>query len=141
MTGASTSANHVTATLNGSGPRATSHISGRAGWWKSPSPDLVRASGSDPPGLPRKSIGLRDQETGISPDLLVKRADGQTEGMKSRVHPTYKTKCRVENAFFRYKSIIADSLRARTPAGQAAEALLACNVLNQMIDLGNAIGR
>ena len=45
MTGASTSANHVTATSNGSGPRATSHISGRAGWWKSPSPDLVRASG------------------------------------------------------------------------------------------------
>ena len=30
MTGASTSANHVTATSNGSGPRATSHISGKS---------------------------------------------------------------------------------------------------------------
>ena len=45
MTGASTSANHVTATSNGSGPRATSHISGRAGWWKSPSPAFVYESG------------------------------------------------------------------------------------------------
>ena len=39
---------------------------------------------------------------------------------------------RVENAFFRYKSIIGDTVRARSPGGQAAEALLACNVLNQM---------
>ncbi len=42
----------------------------------------------------------------------------------------------VENAFFRYKSIIGDAVRARSPGGQAAEALLACNILNQMTDLG-----
>ena len=36
----------------------------------------------------------------------------------------------------RYKSIIGNSLRARTPDGQAAGALLACNVLNQMAELG-----
>ena len=48
----------------------------------------------------------------------------------------YPRQARVENAFFRYKSIIGSNLRARTPEGQAAEALLACNVLNQMTALG-----
>jgi len=37
----------------------------------------------------------------------------------------------VENGSFRYKSIMGDGLRARTPAGQATEAVLACNVLNR----------
>ncbi len=48
----------------------------------------------------------------------------------------YQRQARVENAFFRYKSIIGAGLRARTPGGRAAEARLACNVLNQMTDLG-----
>ncbi len=52
---------------------------------------------------------------------------------------------RVENAFFRYKSIFGGALRARSPGGQVTEALVACNVLNQMTDLGRpdsyAIGR
>ena len=51
----------------------------------------------------------------------------------------------MENAFFRYTSICGGALRARSPAGQVADALVACNVLNQMTDLGRpdsyAIGR
>jgi hypothetical protein len=42
----------------------------------------------------------------------------------------------VENAFFRYKSIIGDRLRARHSKAQEAEALLACNILNRMTELG-----
>jgi IS5 family transposase len=42
----------------------------------------------------------------------------------------------VENAFFRYKSILGDRLRARSFGGQQAEALIACNVLNRMFELG-----
>ena len=42
----------------------------------------------------------------------------------------------VENAFFRYKSIIGDRLRARHPNAQEAEALIACNRLNRMFELG-----
>ena len=42
----------------------------------------------------------------------------------------------VETTFFRYTSIIGDSLHARSPAGQRTEAVLACNILNQMTDLG-----
>ena len=46
---------------------------------------------------------------------------------------------------FRYKSIIGDGLRARTPGGRQTETLLACNVLNRMTELGRpasySIGR
>jgi IS5 family transposase len=48
----------------------------------------------------------------------------------------YHRQARVENAFFRYKSIIGDRLRARHPRSQETEALIACNILNRMITLG-----
>ncbi len=48
----------------------------------------------------------------------------------------YHQQARVENTFFRYKSIIGDRLRARHPKSQEAEALMACNILNRMITLG-----
>ena len=50
----------------------------------------------------------------------------------------YYRQARVENAFFRYKSIIGGSLRARSPGGRATEAVLACNILNQMTELGRS---
>jgi IS5 family transposase len=48
----------------------------------------------------------------------------------------YHQQARVENAFFRYKSIIGDGLRARSPAGQQTESALACNILNRLTELG-----
>ncbi len=42
----------------------------------------------------------------------------------------------VENAFFRYKSITGDRLRARHSKAQEAETLIACNILNEMTALG-----
>jgi hypothetical protein len=42
----------------------------------------------------------------------------------------------VENAFFRYKSIIGDRLRARHPKSQEVEAAVACNILNRMAEHG-----
>ena len=48
----------------------------------------------------------------------------------------YHQQARVENAFFRYKSIIGDGLRARSPAGQQAESALAYNILNRLTELG-----
>ena len=44
----------------------------------------------------------------------------------------YHRQSRVENAFFRYKSIIGDGLRARSPAGQGSEVVLGCEILNRM---------
>ena len=46
---------------------------------------------------------------------------------------------RVENAFFRYTSIVGDCLRARSSSGQRREAVLACNVLNRMTELGRPV--
>jgi hypothetical protein len=43
---------------------------------------------------------------------------------------------RVENTFFGYKSIIGDRLRARHPKSQEVEAVIACNILNRMAELG-----
>jgi hypothetical protein len=48
----------------------------------------------------------------------------------------YHRQARVENAFFRYRSIIGDGLRARSRGGREAEANLACRVLNRMTALG-----
>ena len=48
----------------------------------------------------------------------------------------YHQQARVENTFFRYKSIIGDRLRARHPKSQKAEAVIACNILNRMTELG-----
>ena len=48
----------------------------------------------------------------------------------------YYRQARVENAFFRYKSIIGGTLRARTTAGRQTEAWLGCNILNLMTELG-----
>ncbi len=48
----------------------------------------------------------------------------------------YHRQARVENAFFRYKSIIGDRLHARHAKAQEAEAVMACNILNRMTELG-----
>ena len=42
----------------------------------------------------------------------------------------------MENTLFRYKSIIGDALRTRSPAGQGSEAVLGCEILNRMTALG-----
>ena len=51
----------------------------------------------------------------------------------------YHRQVRVENAFFRYKSIIGHGLRTRSPAGQRIEAVLACKILNQMTQRGRPV--
>ncbi len=50
--------------------------------------------------------------------------------------PVGHRQARVENAFFRYKSMLGDRLRRRTRAAQAVESVRACNVLNRMTALG-----
>ncbi len=48
----------------------------------------------------------------------------------------YHRQARVENTFFRYKTIVGPRLRARNPESQQAEAIIACNILNRMTALG-----
>ena len=51
----------------------------------------------------------------------------------------YHRQSRVENTFFRDKSIIGDGLRARSPAGQGSEVVLGCEILNRMTELGRPV--
>jgi hypothetical protein len=48
----------------------------------------------------------------------------------------YHRQARVENTFFRYKTIIGPRLRARHLESQATKATIACNIVNTMIALG-----
>ncbi len=48
----------------------------------------------------------------------------------------YHRQARVENSFFRYKTILGDRLHARTASAQATEVVLACSILNRMTELG-----
>ena len=42
----------------------------------------------------------------------------------------------VENAFFRYKSMLGDKLHARGLAAQKTEVAIGCKVLNRLLGLG-----
>ena len=48
----------------------------------------------------------------------------------------YHRQGRVENTFYRYKTVIGGRLRARSLATQETESAVACNVLNRMRELG-----
>ena len=69
-------------------------------------------------------------------DLLIAMRQQRTracEHLRRRCAP------RVENTFFRYKSIIGDGLRARSPTGQGSEVVLGCEILNRMTELGRPV--
>ncbi len=48
----------------------------------------------------------------------------------------YRRQGAVENLFFRYKRTLGNSLRARDYESQKREAMIGCNVLNRMAELG-----
>ncbi len=48
----------------------------------------------------------------------------------------YSKRSMIENAIYRYKTIIGRGMRSRSLAGQRVEVQLACRVLNTMTRLG-----
>ncbi len=48
----------------------------------------------------------------------------------------YHRQSRAENAFFKFKTILGDRMRARGEEAQRVEASIACNILNRMTELG-----
>jgi len=48
----------------------------------------------------------------------------------------YHRQGKVENTFFRYKTMIGDRLRSRDPDTQNTEVILGCNILNRMYERG-----
>ena len=95
--------------------------------WASHCRDLVRTATVSGHG-PRSPA--RDRTI-----MLVKKLDRHRWKKASGYH----RQSRVENAFFRYKSIIGDGLRARSPAGQGSEVVLGCEILNRMTALGRPV--
>ena len=71
----------------------------------------------------------------VARDRTIRRVD-KVGRRRSKKESGYHRQGTVENAFFRYKSIIGDRLRARDPLTQATEAVIACHVLNRMFEMG-----
>ncbi len=87
-----------------------------------------------PPGRdaqlsPRPSAALKERNRNIR---SIRRL-GRREWHK---RSGYSKRSMVENAIYRYKTIIGRGMRSRTLAGQRVEVQLACRVLNTMISLG-----
>jgi hypothetical protein len=87
-----------------------------------------------PPGRdaqlsPRPSTALMERNRNIR---SIRRL-GRREWHKRSGH---SKRSMVENAVYRYKTIIGRGMRSRTLAGQRVEAQLACRVLNTMTQLG-----
>jgi hypothetical protein len=48
----------------------------------------------------------------------------------------YRQQARVENGFFRYKSLLGDGLKAKNRNAQTREFMIGCHILNRMAELG-----
>ena len=48
----------------------------------------------------------------------------------------YRQQARVENGFFRYKSVLGGGLKAKSSIAQTNEAMIGCRILNRMVELG-----
>ena len=48
----------------------------------------------------------------------------------------YRQQARVENSFFRYKSVLGGGLQARHGKAQRREVAIGCPILNRMAELG-----
>ena len=48
----------------------------------------------------------------------------------------YRQQARVENSFFRYKSVLGGGLKARHGKAQRREVVIGCHILNRMAELG-----
>ena len=87
-----------------------------------------------PPGRnaqlnPRPSAALRERNRNI-------RSIRELGRRRWPKHSGYSKRAMVENAIYRYKTIIARGMRSRTLEGQRVEVQLACGILNTMTRLG-----
>jgi len=87
-----------------------------------------------PPGRnaqlnPRPSVALKERNRNI-------RSIGRLGRREWHKRSGYSERAMVENAIYRYKTIIGPSMRSRARASQRVEVQLACGVLNTMTRLG-----
>jgi len=65
-------------------------------------------------------------------DRTIKAVE-EVERRRWKKESGYHRQGRVENVFFRYKSIIGESLRARSPGGQRSKAVLRTSARNEFV--------
>ena len=64
-------------------------------------------------------------------------ANGDVAGRREwQKESGYRQQARVENSFFRYKSVLGGGLKARHSKAQRREAAIGCHILNRMTELG-----
>ena len=86
------------------------------------------------PGISIKTAIVRENRSTVR-DRAVRRI--RKVGRRQwKTEIAYHRQARVENAFFRFKSILGDRMRARSEEAQQTEAVIACNILNRMTELG-----
>ena len=98
--------------------------------------DAAEAKGTNvvvPPS--RKASTNRSERRHLARDRTIRQVKkiGRRRWMKES---GYHRQGRVENTFFRLKTTIGGRFRARVCGAQVSEAVLACNALNRMRDLG-----
>ena len=86
-----------------------------------------------PPRLSAVSAGPSDgpwaqREAALQRIHTVGRREWQKES-------GYRQQARVENGFFRYKSLLGGGLKARTSSAQTREAMIGCHIINRMAEL------
>ncbi len=87
-----------------------------------------------PPCLSAVSAGSTDgpwaqREAALQRIRRVGRREWQKES-------GYRQQARVENGFFRYKSMLGGGLKARNSNAQTREAMIGCHILNRVAELG-----
>jgi len=90
---------------------------------------MIIPPGRDAQLSPAPSVALRERNRNIRSI----RELGRREWHRSS---GYSERSMVENAVFRYKTIIGCSMGSRTFDGQRVEVRLACKILNSMTRLG-----
>ena len=100
--------------------------------------DAAAARGTRVVVPPTKTAKVSRRDRGRALEIGRSRTWRNSDDADGKKDSGYHRQARVENAFFRYKSIIGGGLRAQTPGGQLAESLLACRVLNRMSELGRS---
>jgi len=78
-----------------------------------------------------RSVGgpWAQREAALQRIRQVGRREWQTES-------GYRQQARVENGFFRYKSVLGGGLKAKSSIAQTREAMIGCHILNRMAELG-----
>ena len=84
---------------------------------------------------PRANAVIKEKKKWTQRDKHVQKIFD--EGIHSwRRESGYYQQSRVENTFYRYKTILGKKLRSRRDESRHVETVLGCNILNQFLELG-----